>query len=106
MWPAGLRIEPPPLLVGMYTTVSIEGMTLAEHFVLPVSAVTDSTIRIVDDESRLRVVDVEVIRQEGNDFVLLAPSLAPGTPIIVSTLAISSDGMPVNVTDATERAAP
>ena len=99
---SGLSIEPPPLLVGMYAMVSIEGMALPEHFILPVSAVTDSSIRIVDEENRLRIADVEVIRQEGNEFVLQAPSLAPGTPIIVSTLAISSDGMLVNVADKAE----
>lgn len=89
-------IEAPPLLIGMYSTITIEGLSLANHFVLPISAVrNNSSIWIVESEGRLRIETVELVREEGNLAILLAPQLAPGTQIIISDIALVSDGMRV-----------
>lgn len=90
-----VALEAPRLLVGMYTDVTIEGMDVPGHFILPVIAVNDNSIRVVDSENRLRIVDVDVLRQEDNNIVLLAPGLEEGTLIIVSEIALVSDGMQV-----------
>ena len=97
---SGMTLAPPPLLVGMYTRVTIEGMTLPGHFLLPVSAVHDGSIRILEGESRLRLAPVQVLRQEGNDLVLLAPELPEGTRIITSDIALVTDGMQVRVAES------
>lgn len=95
---ASVPTEAPPLLVGMYAGVEIEGLELAEHFVLPVSAVRrDDTIWTVTPEGRLTIAPVEFVRQEGNMAVLLAPQLEEGTAIITSDIALVSDGMRVQV---------
>ena len=93
-----VQTEPPPLLVGMYAGVEIEGLELAQHFVLPVSAVRgEDTIWTATAEGRLKIVPVEFVRQEGDMAVLLAPRLDEGTPIIVSDIALVSDGMRIQV---------
>ena len=91
-------MEPPPLLVGMYAGVDIEGMRIDRHFELPISALrSDNTIWTVSGEGILNVVPVDVIREEGNQVALLAGDLPEGTPIIVSDIALVTDGMRVNV---------
>jgi RND family efflux transporter MFP subunit len=90
----------PPLLAGMYASASIEGLRLPGHFVLPVSAVHDDNVWILDADQRLRVQPVQVVRQEGSQLVLLAPDLAPGTPVIVSNIALANDGMQVQVRES------
>ena len=93
-----VSLEAPPLLVGMYADVAIEGMTIPGHFVLPVSAVhQDNTLWTVAGENRLQQVSVDFIRQEGNLAVLLAADLPEGTPIIISDIALVTDGMRIQV---------
>ncbi|MDG2177016.1 MAG: efflux RND transporter periplasmic adaptor subunit [Gammaproteobacteria bacterium] len=93
-----VSLEAPPLLVGMYADVAIDGMTIPGHFVLPVSAVhQDNTLWTVAGENRLQQVSVDFIRQEGNLAVLLAADLPEGTPIIISDIALVTDGMRIQV---------
>jgi membrane fusion protein, multidrug efflux system len=93
-----VELEAPPLLVGMYTNIAIEGMTLPGHFVIPVSALRpNNTIWTGMSEGILKQETVEFVRQEGNQAVLLAPHLPEGTPIIVSDIALMSDGMRIKV---------
>jgi RND family efflux transporter MFP subunit len=93
-----LSLEPPPLLVGMYADVGIEGMRLDKHFVLPINALRpENTIWIATPEGTLQVIPVEFIRQEGNQAVLLAPALEEGTPIVISDIALVTDGMRIQV---------
>ncbi len=92
--------EAPPLLPGMYATVSIEGIELPEHFTVPVSALRNNdTIWVATPENRLRIEAVTVIREEGDLAVLLAPQLRPGAAIIISDIALVSDGMRISITD-------
>ena len=92
-----LAIESPPLLVGMYANVDIEGISVDKHFVLPITALRpDNTIWTVEGEGMLAIEPVEFIRQEGNLVVLLA-DLPEGTPIITSNIALVSDGMRVRI---------
>ena len=95
---SSVELEAPPLLVGMYTNIAIEGMSLPGHFVIPVSALRpNNTIWTSMSEGILKQETVEFVRQEGNQAVLLAPDLPEGTPIIVSDIALMSDGMRIKV---------
>ncbi len=95
---SSVEFEAPPLLVGMYTNIAIEGMSLPGHFVIPVSAMRpNNTIWTSMSEGTLKQESVEFVRQEGNQAVLLAPGLPEGTPIIVSDIALMSDGMRIKV---------
>jgi len=96
-----IALEAPPLLVGMYADVAIEGMHLPEHFVLPVSALrANNTVWTATAEGILNIVPVEFVRQEGNQAVLLAPDLPEGTPLVTSDIALVSDGMRVQAVPA------
>jgi RND family efflux transporter MFP subunit len=97
-----VQISAPPLLVGMYARAEIQGMQLDGHFVLPVDAVHDGTIWILEAGNRLRVVPVQVVRQEAEQYVLLSPGLVDGTPVITSNLALASDGMQVRTDGAVQ----
>lgn len=90
--------EAPPLMIGMYGTVAIEGMSLAQHFVLPLASLRNgNSIWIADSENKLRIEPVEMVREEGDNVVLLAPQLREGSKIIVSDIALVSDGMSIQV---------
>jgi RND family efflux transporter MFP subunit len=96
-----VQLEAPPLLVGMYADVAIEGMQIPNHFVIPVSALRqDNTIWTVA-EGILRIEPVQLVRQEGEFVVLLAPGLSEGTQIIISDIALVSDRMRVQVSSST-----
>lgn len=93
--------EAPPLMIGMYSTVTIEGMELDNHFVLPLGALHNgNTIWIVDSKNKLRIAPVEIVREESNLVVLLAPQLNQETQIIISDIALVSDGMSIKTTPA------
>ncbi len=96
-----IPIEAPPLLVGMYANIGIEGMALPGHFVIPVSALRqNNTIWTARSEGTLQVTPVEFVRQEGDMAVLMAPDLAEGTPIIISDIALMTDGMRIQAEPA------
>jgi len=95
---SSITLEAPPLLVGMYSNVAIEGMNINNHFVLPVSALrSNDSIWVISGEGILNIIPVEVIRQEGNQVVLLADGLPEGTPIVMSDIALVTDGMRVRL---------
>jgi len=97
-----VEVNAPPLLVGMYARAEIPGIQLDGHFVLPVDAVHDGTIWTLEAGNRLRVVPVQVVRQEGEHYVLLSPGLVDGTAVITSSLALASDGMQVRTDGAVQ----
>jgi len=76
-------------------------MQIPDHFVIPVSALRqDNTIWTVA-EGILRIESVQLVRQEGESVVLLAPDLSEGTQIIISDITLVSDGMRVQVSSST-----
>lgn len=99
-----VKLEAPPLLVGMYATVAIEGMQIPDHFVLPVSALRQNNTVWTVAEGILSIKPVQPVRQEGDQVVLLAPELPEGTQIVVSDIALVSDGMRVRVNISSEGA--
>ena len=99
-----VTLEAPPLLVGMYSTVAIEGMQIPDHFVLPVSALRQNNTVWTVAEGILNINPVQPVRQEGDQVVLLAPDLPEGTQIVVSDIALVSDGMRVRVSASAEGA--
>jgi RND family efflux transporter MFP subunit len=93
------RGEPgrPPLAVGLFVEAEIKGRSLDDVFELPRSALrgTDEVV-VVDDESRLRVRKVEIVKRE-SDRVLVSGGLRAGERVCTSPLAVTVDGMEVRV---------
>jgi len=79
--------------VGSFVTVTLEGRLLSGVTVIPREALrTGDTVWIVDEEDRLRIRTVEVLRRE-RDEILLAEGLSPGERIVLTTISGSADGM-------------
>jgi len=87
----------PPLAAGMFVEAEIEGRTVTNVVVLPWVALRgDNRVLIVDDTSRLRYRQVEVLRSTPEE-VLVRSGLAEGELVSISPLDTVTDGMTVRV---------
>ena len=99
---AGLDPAPlvtaPPLLVGMYTTVHIEGQQVDRYVVLPRSALRDGgSVWVVRRDSVLAIEPAEVIQEVEEQVYLRAPDVGPGERVVTTDLDVVTDGMTVRV---------
>jgi RND family efflux transporter MFP subunit len=91
----------PPLAMGLFVTVEIDGVTVPDAVWLPRSAVREKdVVWIVDGESRIRFRPVEVVRFDGDRA--LVTGIENGELVAVSTIKIITDGMKVNYQTAGE----
>jgi RND family efflux transporter MFP subunit len=87
--------EKPPLAVGLFVTVDIEGRTLPDAALIPRSALRGgNVVWIVDKDNRLRFREVEVGRVQGNE-ALVTGGLENGERVVITPLKVVSDGMAV-----------
>jgi len=101
-----------PLPIGLFVDAEIGGIELENVFVLPRSAVREgSQVLVVDEESRLRIRDVGVVRAE-RDRVLVQTGLVANDMVCTSQIETVVEGMLVRTilderviaTDADEEA--
>jgi RND family efflux transporter MFP subunit len=87
--------ERPPLVMGLFVRVEIEGVVLPDAVWLPRSAVHgDDTVYIVDDEDRIRFRKVGIARYD-RDEVLVSSGLDTGDMVVTSPMKIVTEGMKV-----------
>lgn len=84
----------PPLLVGTFVNVEIEGASLDAYFVLPRAALKENNTVWVFDDGKLEVHKVDVI-QEDEGKVYVRDGIAAGDQLISSKLDVFTDGMDV-----------
>ena len=85
----------PPLLLGEYVRVEIEGRMLENVYRIPRSALRDATnLWLVDDGNHLEIRPVQTVWRD-TDTVLLREGLEPGDRLIISDLSKPVAGMPV-----------
>jgi len=100
--PLGLQAgqeNAPPLLIGEFVRLEIEGRQLQNVYRIPRSALRDNTrIWIASDDGKLEIRPVETLWRDAQT-VLLRDSLKPGERLIVSDLPAPVDGMPVQVAE-------
>ncbi len=85
----------PPLAMGLFAIVEIEGVTVPNTAWLPRSAVHENDIVwIIDGESRIRFRPVDVVRFDGDQ--VLVTGIEDGELIAVSPVRIVTDGIKVN----------
>lgn len=83
----------PPLLIGEYVRVLIEGADLPDVFRIPRYALrNDSQVWIMDQEATLSIRPVETIWRD-EDFVFVRDGLQVEDRLIISALAAPVDGM-------------
>jgi hypothetical protein len=91
-----------PLSVGLFVEAEIIGREVDNAVVLPRSALRrDGTVLIVDEESRLRFRDVDVLRAGRKDAIITG-GLSAGERVCISVLEAVTDGMKIRTVDAGE----
>jgi len=87
----------PPLLIGEYVRMEIEGRQLKNVYRIPRTALRDNTrIWLVSNDGKLEIRTVETLWRDAQS-VLLADGLQPGEQLIVSDLSKPVKGMPLQV---------
>jgi RND family efflux transporter MFP subunit len=81
------------LMPGMFVEVSLTGETLADVIAVPRAALRDDdSVWLIDDEKRLRIRHVEIVRREP-DTVLVSSGLAAGERIVLTGVTGAAEGM-------------
>jgi RND family efflux transporter MFP subunit len=98
--PLGLKTKRrgrPPLLIGEYVSLKLEGRRLENIFPIPRAALRDNTsIWIAGDDGKLRIRHVGTVWRN-EQTVLVKDGLKPGDSLIISDLPAPVDGMSVKV---------
>lgn len=84
----------PPLMVGMFTTVSIEGQVLEQYTVIPRAALRDDDVVWIADGDRLVMRTVDVV-QEVDDEVFIQDGLSGDERLVTTNLTVVTDGMAI-----------
>ena len=85
----------PPLAVGLFVTVDIEGHPLPDGAVIPRTALRQGKlVWVVDKGGRLRFRKVDVARVHG-DEVMVQDGLKDGERVVITPLKAVTDGMAV-----------
>ena len=85
-----------PLRYGSYVNANILGLELAQATKLPRYLVINNKVAVLDDESKLHYVDIEIVRQDGGD-VIVSNGLVTGDQLITSALDYPVDGMKLSL---------
>jgi RND family efflux transporter MFP subunit len=94
--------EKPPLAVGLFVTVDIQGRTLPDAALIPRSALREGNmVWVIENDERLRFREVEVGRVQGNQ-ALVKTGLDNGERVVTTPLKVVSDGMAVRTAPTAE----
>ena len=92
----------PPLLVGSYVRSRIAGRAVGAHYAIPRTALRDGpSVWTATTQGTLVSLPVEVI-QEIQDTVFLIADMGDTTKVIVSDLAVMTEGMRIRIADSNE----
>jgi RND family efflux transporter MFP subunit len=98
--PLGLELEKdrqPPLLIGDYVQVRIEGNILENVFQIPRTALRDNAfIWVMNEHSDLEIKEVTPVWRE-IDTVLIDGGIKPGELLVVTDLSAPVEGMPLQL---------
>ena len=84
--------EHPPLFVGMFVEVEIEGVTMPDVYVIPRAALRERDHVYLLDDGRLRIQKVQVIRKD-QDGVVIKNGVNESSRIILSPIPAPVSGM-------------
>ena len=86
----------PPLIMGSFVTVEMEGLHLDQYFGLPRATLREDNQIYLVQSGRLQIRRVQVL-QEVEDTIYLAEGVAETDSVVTSALPVAVDGMPVRV---------
>ena len=85
----------PPLAMGLFVSVEIEGITMPQAIWLPRSAVHEGdVVYIVDEENRISFKKVDISRYY-RDEILVTSGISDGDLVVISPMKIVTEGMKV-----------
>lgn len=85
----------PPLLLGTYATVDIQGREVDGFVVLPRMALRDGpAVYVVEQDTLLSIRPVQLLQEISGEALVRGP-ISPGEPVVVSAMDIVTDGMTV-----------
>ena len=93
----------PPLLLGTYASVDIQGASRDAYVVLPRMAFRDAESVFVVEQDTLLVVRPATMLQEIGGEVFVSAAIAAGEPVVVSPMDIVTDSMTVQVANGGNR---
>ena len=100
---SGTRVEAagvdpgPPLLVGKFVKVQIEGIIPDRYFILRRSALRPGNeIWAVREDTRLTIVPVRVL-QRSDDQVFVTGTLKAGQAVVIGGIQVATEGMEVRI---------
>ena len=92
----------PPLLVGSYVRSRIAGRAVGAHYAIPRTALRDGpSVWTATTQGTLVSLPVEVI-QEIQDTVFILANIGDTTRVIVSDLAVMTEGMKIRIADSND----
>ena len=87
----------PPLLVGKFAEVTIEGSVPGSYFRIRRAALQPGNeVWSIGDNGTVRIVPVRVLHRM-DDEAFVSGALDPGAPVIIGGIRFATDGMPVRV---------
>lgn len=94
--------EAPPLLVGKFVEVEIEGLEPQSYFRVPRSALQPGNeVWVIRDEQGLGIVPVQVL-QRGDDEIFVTGTLEEGQAVVTGGIQFATEGMKVRSLDVVE----
>ena len=91
--------EAPPMLVGTYASVEIEGLVVTYALIPRAALRNNNTIWMVNGDESLNVITVDVVQDQGRRIAIRNPQLKSGDRLIISELVIASEGLKVRVAE-------
>ncbi len=93
----------PPLLVGQFAQVAIDGLELAEYFILPRRALRPGNeVWAIAADGRVQIVAVELL-QETDEQLYVVGDFTEGQFVIVAGINLATNGMEVRLNDGGKR---
>ena len=93
----------PPLLVGQFAQVAIDGLELAEYFILPRRALRPGDeVWVIAADGRAQIVAVDVL-QETDEQLYVIGDFTDGQFVIVAGITVATNGMEVRVAEGGRR---
>ena len=79
----------PPLLIGKFVEVELQGSAPGEHFKIPRLALQyDDEVWVVQEDQTITIVHVDVL-QRGHDEVYVAGDLSAGQRVVISGIEVA-----------------
>ncbi|NVK24660.1 MAG: efflux RND transporter periplasmic adaptor subunit [Gammaproteobacteria bacterium] len=94
--PYSINSDLPKLRFGHYVTVTFNGQTLNNVFRLSQDLVTNNSVWIVGEENKLDKKDVEVLREEG-EFFILGNGLSEADKVVLTLPEYPQKGMEIKI---------